>query len=106
MTDIQRVCDELGVEPKVEIMEGGIKCPDNNPHLATLLAAVNEATRTPARIGKKKPGTSARFAPGGNAVVWGQSGIGPHARDERHFIPSIGPYLDILDVFADSLMKR
>ena len=43
-------------------------------------------------------------APGGNAVVWGQSGIGPHARDERHFIPSIEPYLRVLDDFAERLM--
>jgi hypothetical protein len=53
---------------------------------------VGEVEGGVAKIGKKLPGTSARFAPGGQAVVWGQSGIGPHAKDERHFIPSIEPY--------------
>ena len=42
-------------------------------------------------------GTSARFAPNGQAVVWGQSGLGPHAKDERHFIPSIEPYYKALN---------
>ena len=32
-------------------------------------------------------------------MVWGQTGIGPHARNERHFIPSIAPYLACLDAF-------
>ena len=59
----------------------------------------------PARVGRKKPGSSARFAPGGNAVVWGQTGIGPHAADERHFIPSIEPYLNVLDRLADSYLE-
>jgi hypothetical protein len=36
-------------------------------------------------------------------VVWGQSGIGPHARDERHYIPSILPYYQALDRFAQFL---
>ncbi len=57
-----------------------------------LLEAVKQASGSKAKIGRKLPGTSARFAPGGQAVVWGQSGIGPHAKDERHFIPSIEPY--------------
>jgi hypothetical protein len=56
-------------------------------------------------IGRKLPGTSARFAPGGQGVVWGQSGIGPHAANERHFIPSILPYYQALTAFADQLSK-
>jgi hypothetical protein len=32
--------------------------------------------------------------------VWGQTGIGPHSREERHYIPSIEPYLEVLDAFA------
>ena len=51
-------------------------------------------------MGRKLPGTSARFAPGGQAVVWGQSGIGPHAKDERHYIPSIEPYYNSLNELA------
>ena len=56
-------------------------------------------------LGRKKPGSSARFAPGGNAVVWGQTGIGPHSNEERHFIPSIDPYLKVLDDFASRSMS-
>ena len=65
-----------------------------------LVAAVEATSAEAAVIGKKKPGSSARFAPGGNQVVWGQSGIGPHSREERHFIPSIEPYMRVLDDFA------
>jgi len=77
-----------------------VSCPPDNPHLCLLIAAVERVSGEPARIAKKKPGTSARFAPGGNAVVWGQSGHGPHARDEWHYLPSIAPYLDMLDELA------
>ena len=34
------------------------------------------------------------------ALLRGQSGIGPHARDERHFIPSIEPYYRSLNELA------
>jgi acetylornithine deacetylase/succinyl-diaminopimelate desuccinylase-like protein len=89
-----------------EVVEGGVVCPDDNPHLARLLAAVERVGGERARIGRKLAGTSARFAPGGNAVVWGQSGIGPHSRNERHFIPSVAPYLAVLDAFAGVLADR
>jgi hypothetical protein len=38
-------------------------------------------------------------------VVWGQTGIGPHAAGERHYIPSIDPYYRALDAFAVELRK-
>jgi len=91
---------ELGLEISADVVEGGVACPPGNPHLARLLAAVERTSGAPARVGRKLAGTSARFAPGGHAVVWGQSGIGPHTRHERHFIPSIEPYLRVLDAFA------
>ncbi|MEW6366783.1 MAG: M20/M25/M40 family metallo-hydrolase [Acidobacteriota bacterium] len=97
-------CAEIGVELAPEVVEGGIACPPGNPHLARLLRAVEEVSLQPPRIGRKLAGTSARFAPGGCAVVWGQSGIGPHSRHERHYIPSIEPYLRVLDTFA-ALMR-
>ncbi|MCP4900285.1 MAG: M20/M25/M40 family metallo-hydrolase [bacterium] len=103
LEEVRTLCQELGMDYDLEVQEGGIKCPTNNPFLNPLLAAVEEVSREPTRVGRKKPGTSARFAPGGNAVVWGQTGIGPHARDERHFIPSIEPYLKILDAYAEKL---
>ncbi len=93
---------ELGLEMSADVVEGGVACPAGNPHLARLLAEVERVSGAPARVGRKLAGTSARFAPGGNAVVWGQSGIGPHTRHERHFLPSIEPYLRVLDAFADT----
>ena len=101
--EARTICRELGNEVEVETMEAGVVCPPDNPHLATLLRSVEAVAGRPMPTGRKKPASSARFAPGGNAVVWGQSGIGPHAADERHFIPSIEPYLRILDEFAGRL---
>ncbi|MGD1147125.1 MAG: M20/M25/M40 family metallo-hydrolase [Thermoanaerobaculaceae bacterium] len=97
---LQEAARELDLEMAADVVEGGVTCPPDNPHLAGLLAAVERVSGAPARVGRKLAGTSARFAPGGNAAVWGQSGIGPHTRHERHFIPSIEPYLRVLDAFA------
>jgi di/tripeptidase len=76
----------------MNVMENGVACNPENPALQALIQAVKQAGEGEPRIGKKLPGTSARFAPGGQAVVWGQSGVGPHAKNEAHFIPSIEPY--------------
>jgi acetylornithine deacetylase/succinyl-diaminopimelate desuccinylase-like protein len=103
VAEIEGLCLELGLETDLELMEPGVACPSDNRHLASLLTAVEEISGAPAAVGKKKPGSSARFAPGGRQVVWGQTGIGPHSRDERHFIPSIEPYLKVLDAFASKL---
>lgn len=99
---IEEVAAAHGLDPVVELCEAGISCPADNPHLHRLVEAVSAVQGQPAIVGKKKPGSSARFAPGGNAVVWGQTGIGPHSREERHFIPSIAPYLEVLDRLARS----
>jgi succinyl-diaminopimelate desuccinylase len=98
--EVRTICTELGNRLEVETMEEGVQCPPDNVHLARLLESISAIGGTPAEEGRKKPGSSARFAPGGNAVVWGQTGIGPHGPDERHFIPSIEPYLKVLDEFA------
>ena len=98
--EISSLCRELDIEVEFEVMEAGVACPADNPHLTRLINSVETVSGRPAVIGKKKPGSSARFAPGGNAVVWGQTGIGPHSNEERHFIPSIEPYLQVLDDFA------
>jgi len=100
VAEVETLCGELGLEASVEVMEAGVCCPPENPHLAQLIAAVEAVSDGVAVIGRKKPGSSARFAPGGNQVVWGQTGIGPHSREERHYIPSIEPYLQVLDEFA------
>jgi len=116
---VEAYCAENGLELCMKVMENGVACSPDNPALKALIEAVQQASlalsqehRDPVsgagdevhasepRIGKKLPGTSARFAPGGQAVVWGQSGIGPHAKDERHYIPSIEPYYRSLNELA------
>ena len=98
--ELRSLCAELELTLDADVIDRGVRCPDDDPHLARLVAAVTSVSREPAVIGRKKPGSSARFAPGGRQVVWGQSGIGPHSRDERHWVPSIAPYLAVLDDFA------
>ena len=90
--DVSAYCHSAGLELNISVHEGGIACDPQNPYLLKLLESVCAASGQPAAIGRKLPGTSARFAPRGQGVVWGQTGIGPHAKDERHFIPSIDGY--------------
>src|SRR5215216_729960 len=100
---VEAYCAENGLEVCVNVMENGVACSPDNPALKALIEAVKQASGgadAEPRIGRKLPGTSARFAPNGQAVVWGQSGIGPHAKDERHFIPSIEPYYKSLNELA------
>jgi succinyl-diaminopimelate desuccinylase len=98
---VEAYCAVSELEVRFTVMENGVACDPNNPALKALIEAVKQASggKEP-RIGKKLPGTSARFAPGGQAVVWGQSGIGPHAKNEAHFIPSIEPYYRSLNELA------
>jgi len=97
---LEEYCEASGLELCMNVMEDGVACDSNNPALKALIEAVKQAGEKEPRIGKKLPGTSARFAPGGQAVVWGQSGLGPHAKDERHYIPSIEPYYRSLNELA------
>jgi succinyl-diaminopimelate desuccinylase len=99
--EVEAYCAENNLEAKFSVMENGVACDLNNPALKALIEAVKQAAGgQEAKIGKKLPGTSARFAPGGQAVVWGQSGLGPHAKDERHYLPSIEPYYKSLNELA------
>jgi acetylornithine deacetylase/succinyl-diaminopimelate desuccinylase-like protein len=98
--DVEAYCAENGLEVSFSVMEGGVACDPENPALLALIEAVRQASGEEPKIGRKLPGTSARFAPGGQAVVWGESGIGPHAKDERHYIPSILPYYNALNELA------
>jgi acetylornithine deacetylase/succinyl-diaminopimelate desuccinylase-like protein len=98
---VEAYCVENGLEVNFSVMENGVACDPNNPALKALLEAVKQASGgEEARVGRKLPGTSARFAPGGQAVVWGQSGVGPHAKNEAHYIPSIEPYYKSLNELA------
>ena len=99
---VEAYCAENGLEVRFSVMEDGVACDPENPALLALLEAVRQASGDEPKVGRKLPGTSARFAPGGQAVVWGEAGLGPHARDERHFIPSIEPYYRSLNELAQS----
>jgi acetylornithine deacetylase/succinyl-diaminopimelate desuccinylase-like protein len=77
----------------------GWECPQNNPHLIKLREAYEKITGEPSRHLGKPHGNDGRFF-GGNAVIWGQTGEKPHGPGEAHYIPSILPYLKILDEFA------
>jgi succinyl-diaminopimelate desuccinylase len=98
--EIEAYCAGNGLEVNFSVMEAGVACNPENPALLALIEAVRQASGQKPKIGRKLPGTSARFAPGGQGVVWGQSGIGPHAREERHFIPSIEPYYRALTLLS------
>jgi succinyl-diaminopimelate desuccinylase len=104
LNDIQaelvRYCQSKELEIKIHVMENGIICSPSNPYLAALINTVRKLSGGEPTIGRKLPGTSARFAPEGQGVVWGQSGLGPHSRGERHFIPSILPYYQALHELA------
>ncbi len=81
----------------MNVMENGVACDPDNPALKALIEAVKSASGAEPKIGRKLPGTSARFAPGGQAVVWGQSGIGPHAKDEAALHPQHRAVLQIAE---------
>jgi succinyl-diaminopimelate desuccinylase len=90
--------NDLEISDKVD--EPGSACMNSNPYLEKLVNAIEIASGNEVVIGNKMAGTSARFAPNGDGVVWGQSGIGPHSSEERHYIPSIDPYYQALDQFG------
>jgi acetylornithine deacetylase/succinyl-diaminopimelate desuccinylase-like protein len=98
---VEEYCKTNGLELCLNVMENGVACDPNNPALKALIESVKIASGTEPKLGKKLPGTSARFAPDGQAVVWGQSGLGPHAKDERHYILSIEPYYRSLKELAN-----
>ncbi len=103
LTEVQAFCSLRGLSLTIAAAENGVACSRGNPFLGCLLEAVAEVSGRDAVLGRKLPGTSARFAPDGQGVVWGQTGVGPHAADERHYLPSIEPYYRALDRFAARL---
>lgn len=105
-SELQAFCDTQGLELHIPVMENGIACNPSNPYLLSLIEAVRRASGQAPALGRKLPGTSARFAPLGQGVVWGQSGLGPHAKNERHFIPSILPYYRALTEYGKVLLER
>lgn len=101
--DLQAYCEQNELEYRVSVMENGVATNPENPYLQALIEAVRESSGESPKLGRKLPGTSARFAPGGQGIVWGQSGLGPHTKDERHYIPSILPYYQALTALAKIL---
>jgi succinyl-diaminopimelate desuccinylase len=99
-TELTRYCQSNELELKVHVMQNGIACSPSNRYLTALINAVHHLSGVEPAIGRKLPGTSARFAPNGQGVVWGQSGLEPHSKGERHFIPSILPYYRALQELA------
>jgi succinyl-diaminopimelate desuccinylase len=97
---LQDYCAEQGLELVISVMENGIACNPGNIYLSALIDAVRRVSGSDPAVGRKLPGTSARFAPGGQGIVWGQTGLGPHSKAERHYIPSIKPYYQCLEAFA------
>jgi acetylornithine deacetylase/succinyl-diaminopimelate desuccinylase-like protein/gamma-glutamyl:cysteine ligase YbdK (ATP-grasp superfamily) len=102
---VETWCNENGFSASFSVMENGIICSPDNSSLQALYESVRLVSGQEPKVGRKLAGTSARFTPGGQGVVWGQSGIGPHTRDERHFIPSIEPYYRVLDELAKIIQK-
>jgi succinyl-diaminopimelate desuccinylase len=100
VSEIRDYCHRLNLELEVVAAEDGIVCGRENPFLGPLLQSVREASGRDPVLGRKLPATSARFAPGGQGIVWGQAGIGPHAAEERHFLPSIAPYYHALSLLG------
>jgi di/tripeptidase len=103
--EVEDWCAKNGLEVDFSVMENGVACDPKNPALLMLIEAVRQVSGEDPKIGKKLPGTSARFAPDGQMVVWGQAGIGPHAKEERHYIPSIEPYYKALSGLAKQMGK-
>lgn len=104
MIAFESFAEEEGLEIGDRIDEPGSSCTVSNPYLQKLVDAVRSESGEPPVIGNKMAGTSARFAPNGDGVVWGQSGIGPHSSVERHYIPSIDPYYRALERFGASTL--
>ncbi|HWS23302.1 MAG TPA: M20/M25/M40 family metallo-hydrolase [Anaerolineales bacterium] len=101
--EVEKYCLENGLSVEFSVYDPGVACDPKNPDLVALIDAVRKTSMDEPRIGKKLAGTSARFAPGGQAVVWGQTGIGPHSKIEKHYIPSIFPYYQCLEQFSKEL---
>jgi acetylornithine deacetylase/succinyl-diaminopimelate desuccinylase-like protein/gamma-glutamyl:cysteine ligase YbdK (ATP-grasp superfamily) len=103
--DLEALAAERGLEIVTSCWEPGVACSPENPYLQALLQGIRDAGCPEPSIGRKAAGTSSRFAPGGQGVVWGQTGIGPHAKGERHYLPSIEPYYRALEAYGKALLK-
>jgi len=106
VSEIKEYCRREHLELIVVAAENGIVCDRQNPFLEHLIQSLREVTGNDPAMGRKLPATSARFAPHGQGVVWGQSGIGPHSSEERHYLPSIEPYYKALCLLGDKCRSQ
>jgi succinyl-diaminopimelate desuccinylase len=102
---VEALCKAEGLLLDDLVLDPGVMVDAENPSLNGLLDAIERTSGSEPQIGRKMAGTSARFAPGGQGIVWGQSGSGAHSVDERHFIPSILPYYQALSAFGQNLLS-
>jgi acetylornithine deacetylase/succinyl-diaminopimelate desuccinylase-like protein len=98
---LRSLADAEGFELELLSCEDGVRCDPANPFAQHLLQAVRETSGRKPVVGRKLHATSARFAPNGQGIVWGQSGMAPHAAGERHYLPSILPYFRALTRFGE-----
>lgn len=93
--------ERLSIDCEFVNQERGISTAPSHPFVARVLKAIStiDGKGESEYLGNGKlPGTQARFAPHGCAqIVFGQSGIGPHSKNEAHYIPSIIPYYRVLN---------
>lgn len=96
--------DDLEVKYIIFNNEPGISSSPAHPLIIKLLGSASSVFGgdPPDHLGSGKVhGSQARFAPEGCAqVVFGQSGVGPHTANEKHYIPSIIPYYKVLTEMA------
>ena len=102
--ELGEYCTKQELTLNLSAKENGIVCDPANPYLKALLKSVKQVSGQDPRLGRKLPATSARFAPGGQGLVWGQTGIGPHSQDERHYLPSILPFYQVLQAWGEELL--
>jgi succinyl-diaminopimelate desuccinylase len=68
-SELEAYCQENDLELQVSVMENGVACDPENPYLNKLIQAIRQVSGEEPRLGKKLPGTSARFAPDGHGSV-------------------------------------
>ncbi len=61
VANLEKFCDERQLSLRVSVMEDGVACDPGLPELKLLLNSVEQQSGQKAKIGKKLPGTSARF---------------------------------------------
>ena len=106
VADLKTYTRRTGLHLIPESVTNGVAIDPTNPYYRALRAALEQAWSRPVETCRKRPASSIRYAPRDRGVVWGQSGWGPHRADERHYIPSIRPYYDALNAYAQRLVEQ